>query len=131
MDNDQFFHLACHVDSTLKNKIEYGEFIDLERLLPRCRSFKAEEGRLEWVTKDGLTFLAPTQERDLKINGFKKWDEAFRVYASIYCNANPSRAGEIWQYIYVRVSRIHRLPLRPSHSSRPTGHLINMHEPLI
>ena len=47
-----------------------------------------------------MTFLAPAQERDQRISNFKRWDQAFRVYASIYCNANPSRSGEIWQYIY-------------------------------
>ena len=31
----------------------------------------------------------------------KKWDQAFRVYAAIYTHANPDRASEIWQYIYV------------------------------
>ena len=58
-----------------------------------------EENRLEWVTKDGMTFLAP-QEKESKITGIRKWDQAFRTYAAIYCNANPGRAGELWQYIY-------------------------------
>ena len=100
-DDDQFFHLACHVDQMMKGKIERGEFVELEKLLPKKKSFAAEEGRLEWISKDGLTFLVPAQDRELKITGFKKWDQAFRVYASIYCNANPSRAGEIWQYIHM------------------------------
>ena len=97
LDDDQFFHLACHVDGVLKGRIERGEFIDLEKLLPKKNPTK-EEGRLEWVTKDGMTFLAPAQEKDNKITNFKQWDQAFRVYAAIYCAANPSRAGEIWQY---------------------------------
>ena len=29
-NDDDFFHLACHVDSTLKAKIERGEFVDLK-----------------------------------------------------------------------------------------------------
>ena len=33
-EDDEYFHLACHVDSTLKAKIERGEYVDLDRLLP-------------------------------------------------------------------------------------------------
>ena len=33
--------------------------------------------------------------------GIRKWDQAFRVYAAIFCNANLGRAGEIWQYIHI------------------------------
>ena len=98
IDDDQFFHLTCHVDALLKSKIERGEYVELECLLPKWKSFG--ETRFEWINKDGMTFLAPTQDRDTKINGIRKWDQAFRVYAAIYCNANPSRSGEIWQYIY-------------------------------
>ena len=34
-NDDSYFHLACHVDNTLKNRIQRGEFIDLECLLPK------------------------------------------------------------------------------------------------
>ena len=96
-DDDDYFHLTCHVDGTLKTKIERGEYIELERLLPRRR---AADSRLEWISKDGMTFLSPVQDKETKINGIKRWDQAFRIYAAIYCNANPTRSGEIWQYIY-------------------------------
>ena len=61
-DDDEFFHLACHVDAGLKTKIQKGEFVELERLLPKKNSFRGDEGCLEWITKDGMTFLAPVQE---------------------------------------------------------------------
>ena len=35
------------------------------------------------------------------MNTLKKWDQAFRVYASIYSRANPHRSHEIWQYVHV------------------------------
>ena len=38
MDDDDYFYLVCHVDSGLKAKIEKGEYIDLERLLPKKRN---------------------------------------------------------------------------------------------
>ena len=99
MDDDEFFHLTCHVDISLKQKIERSEFIELERLLPKKKSFK-DENRLEWVSHEGMTFFAPVQDREFRITNIHKWDQAFRIYAAIYCNANPSRSGEIWQYIY-------------------------------
>ena len=102
-DDDEFFHLTCHIDGTMKNKIERGEYLELEKLLPKCNGTgtNTAEGRLEWVSKDGMTFLSPAQDKEQKITNIRKWDQAFRVYAAIYCNANPSHAGEIWQYIYV------------------------------
>ena len=101
LDDDNYFHLACHVDENLKEKIEHGEFVDLEKLLPKQRPHKSGGERLEWISKDGMTYLVPAQDRENCISNIRKWDQAFRVYATIYCNANPGRAGEIWQYIYV------------------------------
>ena len=48
-----------------------------------------------------MMFLAPVHDREQKINNIRHWEQAFRIYAAIYCNANPTRAGEIWQYIYI------------------------------
>ena len=32
--DDDFFHLTCHIDSNIREKIEKGDFVDLEKLLP-------------------------------------------------------------------------------------------------
>ena len=101
ISDDDFFHLMCHVDSTLVSKIEKGEFVDLEKLLPKDKKRKMEENRLEWVYQEGNTFLAPVSERMNKITGVRCWEQAFRVYATIYCSVHPGRAKEIWQYIAV------------------------------
>ena len=72
LSDDDFFHLTCHIDSTLRSKIEKGEYVDLEKLLPKERGASfgtTDENRLEWVQKDGLTFLAPAAARTVKING--------------------------------------------------------------
>ena len=45
-------------------------------------------------------FLVPAQ-KDNKIGSFKRWEQAFRAYATIYCGAHPHRLKEIWQYITV------------------------------
>ena len=101
MEDDEFFHITCHVDPVLRAKIERGEFVELEKLLPRdqfCN--RAEEGKLEFYNKDGHTFLAPANKEG-KITNVRRWEQAFRVYATIYSKAQPHRAAEIWQYVYV------------------------------
>ena len=80
--DDELFHVTCHVDSTLKEKIEKGEFVELERLLPK--NHVDEESRLELVTKNGQTYFSPVQDRNTRITGIRKWEQAFRVYAAIY-----------------------------------------------
>ena len=101
VSDDDFFHLTCHIEPSLIHKIEKGEYVELEKLLPKDNLGKSgEDNRLEWVQRDGGTFLVPAQ-RDSKIGGFRRWEQAFRAYATIYCGANPHRAKEIWQYITV------------------------------
>ena len=101
VSDDDFFHLTCHIEPSLIHKIEKGEFVELEKILPKERlGGKTDEGRLEWVHWDGGTFLVPAQ-RDNKIARFRRWEQAFRAYATIYCGANPHRSKEIWQYITV------------------------------
>ena len=105
LDNDDdFFHISCHVDKLLKTKIEAGEFVDLERLLPREGSMGGylaeEEPGLKIVSKGGQQYLTP-QVSEKRINGIRKWDQAFRIYATIYSEANPSRASEVLQYIQI------------------------------
>ena len=101
-DDDDFFHVTCHLDAQLKERIEMGEFIELELLLPkeRCGGSHVyrEDRDMKLVLKDGQTFCRPVQE--LRINNVRKWEQAFRLYAAVYTQANPGRAGEIWQYIH-------------------------------
>ena len=104
--DDEFFHITSQIDPTLKAKIEKGEFIDLERLLPKNRSLGRGQDDLnkqlfQLITQGTNTYLDPPAVKNGKINSVKKWDQAFRVYAAIYTRANPERASEIWQYIYV------------------------------
>ena len=104
VSDDDFFHLTCHIEPGLIAKIEKGEFVELEKLLPKDRSAftkgGSEENRLEWVQRDGNTYL-DAAGKDMKITGIRRWEQAFRAYATIYCAANPQRSKEIWQYISV------------------------------
>ena len=101
--DDDFFHVTCHIEKSLREKIERGEYVDLDRLLPKERcggsQIYREDRELKFFERDGTAFFAPAQEA--KVNSVRKWDQAFRVYAAIYTTANPERASEIWQYVHV------------------------------
>ena len=108
LSDDDFFHLTCHIDQVLQQKIEKGQYVDLDKLLPRDRmspfdgrvNSVGDESKFEWVQQDGGTFLMPAK-RTSCITSFRKWEQAFRVYTTIYCSENPNRSREIWQYISV------------------------------
>ena len=101
-DDDEFFHITCHIDSALRQKIQRGEFVDLEKLIPKdkCGGLITDnsDGKVELVSTGGHTFFKPV--RECQINGLRKWEQAFRVYAAIYMESNPERSGEIWQYVH-------------------------------
>ena len=101
LSDDDFFHLTCQVDQSLITKIEKGEFIELDKLLPKDRRRRTDDNRMEWIHSEGGIFLAPVSDRMNKITGYPRWEQAFRIYATIYCGANPNRAREVWQYISV------------------------------
>ena len=99
-DDDKFFHITSHVDPNLKAKIEKGEFVELEKLIPKNRSqIVNDEKRLQLMYKDRETYIG-SADREPKINSVRRWEQAFRVYAAIYSGANPTRSSEIWQYVH-------------------------------
>ena len=104
VSDDDFFHLTSFIEDGLRKKIENGDYVELERLLPKDRfnmwTSSDSETKMIWVQRPEGTFLVP-EKRDIKINSFKRWEQAFRAYATIYCTAQPDRAREIWQYISV------------------------------
>ena len=102
-DDDDFFHITCHVDSNLRIKIERGEFVELEKLLQKNSKLEnTEEGRkMSLVNKNGVSYFVPQTDRECKINNVRKWEQAFRTYAAIYCNKNPNRSVEVLQYVDV------------------------------
>ena len=108
--DDEFFHVTSQIDPNLKSKIERGEFVDLERLLPKDKFSSGLRGSADELNKQLFqlisqgtnSYLTPPESRSgNKINNVRKWDQAFRVYAAIYTQANPNRSGEIWQYVYI------------------------------
>ena len=105
LDNDdEFFHTTCHIETALKEKIEKGDFVELDKLMQKKLQYRPQDNRMQLINKDGMSYFVPPVDRDTKIDNIKKWEQAFRVYTTIYCNANPSRSGEILQYVDI----IHR-----------------------
>ena len=104
-NDDEFFNITCHIDPNLQAKIAKGEYVDLERLLPKDPAGPdgniddSDESKVELVSKGGHMYFKPIQNN--QINGLHKWEQAFRVYAAIYTQNNPDRACEIWQYMHV------------------------------
>ena len=101
--DDEFFHLTCHVDANLKQRIQRGEFVELEKWLVKDR-FRGNSNtvgqRMELVNWGGETYIMPVENSN-KITNVRKWEQAFRIYTAIYSQANPQRSSEIWQYVFV------------------------------
>ena len=92
--------IGAHIYETTKVKIIHGEYVDFGKLLPKDRILSEEDNRLELVVKNGKTFWMPVSET-VSINGFSKWEQAFRIYSNIYMNQYPHWSTELIQYNHV------------------------------
>ena len=103
IDND-YQMIDAHIDKGLRKKILAFEYVDLSKLLNKNRAGKEEENRLEFVTRQGVTFLAPVGECEgwregvAQINSYLKWEQAFRVYSNILTTHYPAKVTELLQY---------------------------------
>ena len=102
-DDNEFFHVTCHVDTATREKIGRGEFIELEKLLPKTRTqvMNSNDEGIEVICNGSMYILPSTSNKESKINSVRCWEQAFRVYAAIYSEINPGRSAEIWQYVHV------------------------------
>ena len=72
-DDDQFFHVTCHIELSLKSKIERGDFIELDRLLPKDPSGAGgsynqyDENKVELVSRGGHTYFKPIKETQINV----------------------------------------------------------------
>ena len=60
---------------------------------------KEEDQRMEIVSRNSMTFLAPISDREAtQINLYFKWEQAFRIYSNILTTKLPGKATELLQY---------------------------------
>ena len=86
-DDDEFFHLTCHIDANLKFKIELGQFVELEHLLPRSHSQVVnDEQKFQMVNKNSYSDIG---------------NRHFVCMPQFTAKLIPHRSAEIWQYIHV------------------------------
>lgn len=93
--------MSSHVDESVKLKIQKGEFIELHKLIFKDKTSENEGNKVKVTNPDGDTYFIPSagEDNSCVIGSFRKWQKCFRVYAEIYATANPSRAGDIIQYM--------------------------------
>ena len=98
---DQDYQLVgSHIDQATREKIEQGEYVDFGKLLPKDCILAEEDERLELVFKQGKTYWSPVSE-SITINGYNRWEQAFRIYSDIFTRHNPQRASELLQYHHI------------------------------
>ena len=92
--------IDAHVEEAIQIKIQSFEYVDLSKLLQKHKIFgRDKEQRMEFVTKNGFTYLSPISERDMvQINSYHKWEQAFRIYCNILTAKFPGKANELFQY---------------------------------
>ena len=105
-DDDDLFDVAIHVEDTNQSLIAKGDFVEINKLVPKRESKPDESDKpLKLINKEGKTFLVAGEDSETtKVMNVKKWTEGFRVYAAIYSKANPHRAHEIIQYMHTITS---------------------------
>ena len=100
MVNEDYYVLAAHLDQSVRDKIEKGEYIDLAKLIPKDRMVTDEEQKLQMIVKNGQSFWVPIHE-GTAITNYQKWEQAFRIYTDVFVCANPSRSSELIQYAHI------------------------------
>lgn len=102
--DQEFSCLTARVNPEVKRRIELGQYINLQRLLPKFKVDPNDDyDKYRMVSKDGYSYFVDDKESSnkedgLPINSIVRWDQAFRVYSAIYLAANPNKVGEIAEY---------------------------------
>ena len=126
--DDDYLVIGSHIDELTQNKIMKDEYIDFVKLLPRDRIVSEEDGRMELVVKNGKTFWVPVTET-VAINGFSKWEQAFRIFSNIFTKFYPHKSGELIQYNHVihSISAIYTWENVYSYDKKFRMHLVKHH----
>ena len=93
--------IRANIDSSLRDKIKRGNYIDFVKLLPKEHASNFDEPKLEIVQRAGQTFFVPSECDSVNISNFGRWEQAFWVYLNIYTKEHPDRAAELIQYNHI------------------------------
>ena len=100
MDQD-YQMIDVHLDNHLKQRIWAFEYTDLSRVLSQGRNVFEEEGqRLEFINKNGSTYLSPATDKGdvTAISSYFKWEQAFRICSNVLTSKFPHKATKSLQY---------------------------------
>ena len=98
--DQEYLVVGAHVKDSTREKIERGEYVDFGKLLPRDRVLTEDDSRLELIVRDGKTYWVLVTET-VTINGFSRWEQAFRIYSNIYTQKFPNLSTELIQYNHI------------------------------
>ena len=99
--DEEYMKVGAHVDDVTYDKIVKGKYVNFSRLIPGDKLDNEEEdNKLQMFSKNGETWWAPP-EKGVVISSFSKWEQAFRVFSSIYIKQFPLRAAELVEYNHV------------------------------
>ena len=99
MDQD-YLVVGSHIDENMQSSIIRGEYIDFGKLLPKDRVTPNNEGRMELTMKNGRAYWSPVMDT-VAINGFSRWEQAFRIFSNVYTRRFPEKSGELIQYNHI------------------------------
>ena len=98
--DENYMVVGNHIDEGTVKKIVNGEYVDFGKLIPRDRILAEEDGRMEMVVRSGKMYWMPVNDA-ISINGFSRWEQAFRIFSNIYTKAYPQRSTELIQYNHI------------------------------
>ena len=101
--DESYALVESHVDEVTRKKIISLEYVDLAKLIPKDRVMQSsQEQRMEMVNRNGMTYWVPFSENTASvINSYNKWQQAFRVYTTIFVEEHPGKAKELMQYNHI------------------------------
>ena len=65
MVDENYLVIGAHLHGALQNKITSNEYVDFARLIPREKSFREDDNRMEIINKGGQTYFIPATDHEV------------------------------------------------------------------
>ena len=99
---ESYLLVASHVDEVTREKILNNQYIDFAKLLKHDQPGVCDDDqKMIMVNRGGLSYWVPMADKNNTINGYVRWDQAFRVFLDIYTGKFPGRMSELIQYGHI------------------------------